>query len=165
MAPRLYSWYPSAVQLLFFISAICLGILMILALAAALRVGRLKMIIALPRRKKQDHILSIAEPPAPPRPTPDSPRRELQTQAAHEISLRKLPDLRFTSTQPFTRPSEPPPPDPGSQRKPPQSFADHLRERSDWRYFNKDLGDLNDPYQPGLITPGKTNNSAARRRA
>jgi hypothetical protein len=33
-------------------------------------------------------------------------------------------------------------------RKPPVSINGNKIERLDWEHFNKDLGDLSDPYQP-----------------
>lgn len=39
-----------------------------------------------------------------------------------------------------------------STRKGPQPTHFATPERSDWTYFNKDLGDLSDPYEPQRLT-------------
>jgi hypothetical protein len=46
----------------------------------------------------------------------------------------------------------------GTSRKPPQSAHQRGLKRLDWAYFNKDLGDLSDPYQ----TPRLRANSGDR---
>ena len=67
-------------------------------------------------------------------------------QDVHNMAPHKHPDWRFmvnadradTSSRSL----------PTSLRKSPQSTSFGTRNRLDWAYFNKDLGDLSDPYEP-----------------
>ena len=64
-------------------------------------------------------------------------------QMVKQLGPQKIPDWRF-----MIRPGDESHPSSKSTRKGPQPTHFATPERSDWTYFNKDLGDLSDPYKP-----------------
>ncbi len=81
-------------------------------------------------------------------------------QDSQSVALHKEPDWRFLVSQErrVARGSTLSP----LLRKPPASARDDRRERPDWAYFNEDLGDLADPYEPP--TPKTAWTGGSRRR-
>ncbi len=89
---------------------------------------------------------------------PESARPNLSPhQTIADISPRKTPDWRFMAPPSRTHRPWRPPVTAGAAtphrpaRKGPHNSHFGRGERLDWAYFNKDLGDLRDPYEAGRL--------------
>ena len=78
-------------------------------------------------------------------------------QDLHTLGQHKQPDWRFLISEERRRTS----PNPAA-RKPPTPVRGTTRQRPDWTYFNKDLGDLSDPYEPAQPTSAAGGTRARR---
>jgi hypothetical protein len=113
----------------------------------------------------KQHLLSIREPVLQPEPTPPRLRHTPLNQSVHDITANKqwslppqpnrlqrlsLPLRRAkTADSALTKPSSTQPS--RSNRKPPQAARNGRLTLLDPAYFNKDMGDLTDPYEPPKI--------------
>ena len=92
------------------------------------------------------------QPPLPPHRSagsPSMPQGPVRQQSVRDLAPQKAPDWRFMVHPGNSSRSEDG--DLGSfpgLRKRPQATDFGSGERLDWAYFNKDLGDLSDPYEP-----------------
>ncbi len=101
---------------------------------------------------------------------PPSARSNLSPhQTVADISPRKTPDWGFMAPPSrMHRPWRPPvltaaPPPQTSGRKGPQYSHFGRGQRLDWAYFNKDLGDLSDPYEAARSPEPEPNSEQPRR--
>lgn len=134
---------------LFVISIGCFFALFLTALAVA----RHLHIEAVRGAHAQEHdILRDSLESAPPR----SPQQTLQT-----LAHKKQPDWRFLISEDAQR-SHPSDSISPMMRKPPASVRVGRPKRPDWAYFNKDLGDLSDPYQPPASKAASTGTDRRR---
>jgi hypothetical protein len=71
--------------------------------------------------------------------------------------LRPASEARFDVNEPIDGATE-------IKRKGPQASHRGTSERIDWAYFNKDLGDLTDPYETRRIRANSGNKATAPKR-
>jgi hypothetical protein len=153
-----------AISILAFLILFTAGV----AIVRHIRIGRS---VASPqtRRDFAQHLLLATEDP----PTPNAVThrlRSLPSQTIHEITankswnhptetilLRPDPTAQLSFHQETIGPVE-------GRRKSPQSAHYNSPERLDWAYFNKDLGDLTDPYQTPRLQANSRNNATSPKR-
>ena len=131
-------------QILFAISILCFIALLWagFAITRHIRLGRKRTAVAaFSRRDFAHHLYAAAEETRVP--------RAVRHQSVRDVTARKSWNAAAPAAVQI-----PPSFDEeragtiDGRRKSPQSSQSHAPERLDWFYFNKDAGDLSDPYQP-----------------
>ncbi len=147
------AWYPEplCMVILFAISMASFFALFAAAIAALRHVQRTAVEVAAPLPRRAATLYTF-----PDHSTPPQSERSITPphQTVADISPRKTPDWGFMAPPSRThRPWRPPVPTAAAAtparlaRKGPHNSHFGRGERLDWAYFNKDLGDLRDPYQ------------------
>jgi hypothetical protein len=153
-------------QILFAISILCFVALVAAAIALTrhIRAGHNRSNTPSDRQTFAQHLLSAHENPAPRR------NRTVPVQTLREITRNKSwnrpPDMitlhpgeEYHPVSGQTESSER-----EADLKTPRSSHKGGHERLDWAYFNKDLGDLSDPYQaPRLRASSRPNATSPKR--
>jgi hypothetical protein len=147
----LYFWF---MQILFAISILCFLALAWAGIAVTRHIsaGRKRSRRLSPAQHNfAQHLFRAAEEASLPEPRifpnqniRDITARKSWNQPPEVVTVHPSPGIRSDLIQNATEPIQ-------GKRKAPQSSHQSGMERLDWAYFNKDLGDLTDPYQTPRI--------------
>ncbi len=157
--------------ILFAISMICFFALFAASIAALKHIQRTAVeVSSAPAPRRVATLYSFPETP------PEAARSNLSPhQTVADISPRKTPDWRFMAPPSRThRPWRPPVTASAATHRPARKGPHNSHfgrgeshfgrgERLDWAYFNKDLGDLRDPYEAGRLPEPEPGSEQARR--
>lgn len=135
---------------LFAISMLCFFALLAAVLALVKKVYQTQRLLAASRQIPHEPVVEHTITGRTANPEPET--RPLPRQNVQDLAPRKLPDWRFMVHQDRSRLTAAAPRHLSGTRKPPRSSHFGTHERLDWAYFNKDLGDLSDPYEPARST-------------
>jgi hypothetical protein len=153
-------------QILFAISILCFVALIVAAIALTrhIRAGHKRSSTPPDRPTFAQHLFSAHEDPAPRRnrTVPVQTLREIirnksWNQPPDMITLHPGEEYHHASSQTKSGERE-------ADRKAPRSSQNGGGERLDWAYFNKDLGDLSDPYQAPRLRANSRSNATSPKR-
>ncbi len=130
-------------QILFTISILCFLVLVWAGIAIARQIHLGHKRGAAPTSSQTSfaqHLITAAEATRSPRPVPQQTLKDVAARKGWNSSPAAV------QIEPVHDPDAAPPMQ--GRRKSPKASHYGTSERLDWEYFNKDAGDLTDPYQP-----------------